>query len=109
MKISTIVFCLVMGIPVFAAKPAEEFKTRAGTLKITPIMHAALAIEAGGQEIVVDPAMGDYSALPKADVILITDIHGDHLAPEQIAKLRKRAPRSLFPARPRRTFRTGSL
>jgi L-ascorbate metabolism protein UlaG (beta-lactamase superfamily) len=107
MKISAIVFCLVMGIPVFAAKPAEEFKTKAGTLKITPIMHAALAIEAGGQEIVVDPAMGDYSALPKADVILITDIHGDHLAPEQIAKLRKAGTTIIIPGAARKDVPDG--
>jgi L-ascorbate metabolism protein UlaG (beta-lactamase superfamily) len=97
MKISTIAFCLLLGIPLFAAKPADEFKTNAGTLKITPIMHAALTIEAGGQEIVVDPAMGDYSTLPKADVILITDIHGDHLVPGQIAKLKKAGTTIIIP------------
>ena len=30
------------------------------------------------------PAQGSYDGRPKADMILITDIHGDHLAPEII-------------------------
>jgi L-ascorbate metabolism protein UlaG (beta-lactamase superfamily) len=109
MKISTIAFCLALAIPGFAAKPAEEFKTKAGTLKITPIMHAALTIEAGGQEIVVDPAMGDYSALPKADVILITDIHGDHLAPAQIAKLRKAGTTIIIPGAAQKDVPDGTV
>lgn len=44
--------------------------------------HASLAIEAaGGKWIYVDPVGGfaDYAALPKADVILVTHSHYDHL------------------------------
>jgi L-ascorbate metabolism protein UlaG (beta-lactamase superfamily) len=73
----------------FAARPVEEFKTSAGVLKITPIQHASFMIEAGGQVIHVDPAQGNYDGLPPADLILITDIHGDHMAPKVIEKVRK--------------------
>jgi L-ascorbate metabolism protein UlaG (beta-lactamase superfamily) len=97
MKISTLVFSLALAIPVFAAKPAEEFKTKAGALKITPIMHASFTIEAGGKVIQVDPAMGDFTGSPAADIILITDIHGDHLAPAQIAKLKKQGTMVIIP------------
>ena len=72
----------------FAAAP-EEFATPAGTLQLTPIQHASLMIRAGGKVMYVDPAQGSYDGLPQADYILITDIHGDHLVPALIQKLKK--------------------
>src|SRR6516225_3955658 len=68
---------------------AEEFTTSAGKVEITPIMHASLMIKAGGKVIYVDPAQGKYDGLPQADHIFITDIHGDHLAPPVVEKLKK--------------------
>lgn len=68
---------------------AEEFTTSAGKVEITPIQHASLMIQAGGKVIYVDPAQGKYDGLPQADVIFITDIHGDHLAPAIVDKLKK--------------------
>ena len=72
----------------FAAAP-ETFSTSAGTLQLTPIQHASLVIQAGGKVLFIDPAEGSYDGLPQADYILITDIHGDHLAPAVISKLKK--------------------
>ena len=37
----------------------------------------------------MDPAQGTYDGLPAADYILITDIHGDHMAPAVVEKLKK--------------------
>jgi L-ascorbate metabolism protein UlaG (beta-lactamase superfamily) len=82
----------------FAARSTDEFKTTAGTLKITTIQHAAFLMEAGGQTIYVDPAQGSLDGLPKADVILLTDIHGDHLAPPMIASLKKTGTTIIAPA-----------
>jgi len=73
----------------FAARSVEEFKTSAGPLKITIVQHASFMIEAGGQVIDVDPAMGNWDNMPKADLILVTDIHDDHMSPELIGKLKK--------------------
>jgi len=84
----TLVFSTLV-FTAFAARPVEEFKTSAGVLQITPIQHASFMIEAGGQVIHVDPAQGNYDGLPPADLILITDIHGDHMAPKVIEKVRK--------------------
>lgn len=80
---------LLAACSMFAARPVEEFKTKAGALKITPIQHASFMIEAGGQVIHVDPSQGDYTGVPPADLILITDIHSDHLTPAVIAKVKK--------------------
>jgi L-ascorbate metabolism protein UlaG (beta-lactamase superfamily) len=62
------------------ARPVQTFDTSAGPVKITPVYHASLEIEAGGKVIVIDPAKpANFAGLPQADLILVTDIHGDHL------------------------------
>jgi len=46
----------------------------------------------------VDPAnAGSYEGLPPADLILVTDIHGDHLDAGQIEKLRKKGTAIVAP------------
>jgi len=73
-----------------SARETDSFDTSAGAVRITPIYHASLLIEAAGKAIYVDPwGRGNYDGLPAADLILITDIHPDHLDPAQIAKLSK--------------------
>ena len=60
----------------------QVFHTSAGPVKITPLYHASTLIEAGGKTIYLDPAKpAKFTGLPKADLILITDIHGDHMDP----------------------------
>jgi|HubBroStandDraft_6_1064221.scaffolds.fasta_scaffold01159_8 L-ascorbate metabolism protein UlaG (beta-lactamase superfamily) len=73
-----------------AARPVQTFETSAGPVKITPVFHASMLIEAGGKAIYVDPAKpGNFSGLPPADLILITDIHGDHMDPATVLSLSK--------------------
>ena len=79
------------------AAPPQEFPTSAGTLKITPIQHASLMIQAGGKVLYIDPAQGSFDGLPQADYILITDIHGDHMAPEIVNKLKKASTEIIAP------------
>lgn len=70
--------------------PVVEFQTRAGPLKLTAIRHASLMLEAGGKVIHVDPwSQGDYTGLPRADILLITDTHGDHFDPKAIELVRR--------------------
>ena len=71
------------------AAAIDEFPSSAGPIRITPIQHASLIVEAGGKVLYVDPAQGSFDGRPQADYILITDIHGDHLAPAILDKLRK--------------------
>jgi L-ascorbate metabolism protein UlaG (beta-lactamase superfamily) len=104
----SLLFC-ALTVHLFAAHPAEDFKTSAGTLAITPIMHAALMIEAGGQVIQVDPAMGNYDTLPKADIILVTDIHGDHMVPANIDKLKKSGTVIIAPEAVAKTVTTATV
>jgi L-ascorbate metabolism protein UlaG (beta-lactamase superfamily) len=61
----------------------DVFKTSAGDLAITFIGHGTLMLEWNGLVVHVDPVgrYADYSALPKADLILVTHEHGDHFDP----------------------------
>ena len=102
MKYALLTMCLAAAA--LAAPATEEFKTSAGVLKMTPIQHGSLTLEAGGQVIEVDPAISgfgaappDFSKVPKADLVLITDIHDDHLDPTSLAKVRKQGTTVVIP------------
>lgn len=61
----------------------QIFKTSAGDVKITPIYHATVLLEAGGKAIYIDPAKpANFTGLPKADLILVTHDHPDHIDPD---------------------------
>lgn len=79
-------------------RQTQTFDTSAGPVKITPIYHASLLIEAGGKNIYIDPAKpANLSGLPPADLILITDIHGDHMDTNSIAALSKQGTEIMAP------------
>ena len=64
----------------------DRLKTSQGDLEITFIGHASLMLGFKGKIIHIDPfgQMADYSKLPKADLILITHHHRDHLDPNAL-------------------------
>ena len=67
----------------------DTIATEDGALKIFPINHATLALEWKDRTIYVDPVGGakSFEGLPKPDLILVTDIHGDHFSKETLAEL----------------------
>jgi L-ascorbate metabolism protein UlaG (beta-lactamase superfamily) len=67
----------------------DVFKTPSGKLTITFIGHGTLMFDFKGTIIHIDPwgKLADYTALPKADIILITHHHQDHLDTGAIALL----------------------
>ncbi len=73
----------------------DTLKTSAGDLEITFIGHGTLMFALGGKVIHVDPwtKLADYSALPKADLILVTHAHGDHLDPAAVEAVKKEGTR----------------
>ena len=82
-------FALVL-IPYLTWAATDVVKTSQGEVRITPIQHGSVMLEIDGKIWHVDPwSGGDYSSRPKADVILITDIHGDHMDPKAIAAIKK--------------------
>jgi L-ascorbate metabolism protein UlaG (beta-lactamase superfamily) len=69
---------------------SDIIKTSVGDLTITFIGHGSLMFAFGGKVIYVDPysKLADYSKLPRADIILITHEHRDHLDPVALEKIR---------------------
>jgi L-ascorbate metabolism protein UlaG (beta-lactamase superfamily) len=59
----------------------DTIKTAKGDLTITFVGHGTLMMSWGGRIIHIDPfsAMADYTKMAKADMILITHEHFDHL------------------------------
>jgi L-ascorbate metabolism protein UlaG (beta-lactamase superfamily) len=113
-SILAVIACAAMALFAVSAqaqmeRPVQTFQSSAGPIKITPVLHASLVIEAGGKVIVVDPAKpAVFTGLPQADLILITDIHGDHLDPALIASESKAGTEIIAPPAVVKTVTTAS-
>lgn len=64
----------------------DQIKTTKGPLTIQPVQHGTLVLQWNNKTIYVDPTGGAeaFKGIAKPDLILITDIHGDHLNKETL-------------------------
>lgn len=94
-KLAMLIMVLLLGLApllVSAQKHEEDLiPTASGDLKITFLGHGTLMFTFQDKVIHVDPwqEQANYRQLPKADLILITHDHFDHLDPEAIKILRQ--------------------
>jgi len=87
-----LIFLIMLSLMAYSEAASQQsfevdtIKTSAGDLEITFIGHGTLMFKFGGKVIHVDPVSreADYTKMPKADLILITHEHGDHLDPTVI-------------------------
>jgi L-ascorbate metabolism protein UlaG (beta-lactamase superfamily) len=93
-KLFLLVNCFII-LFAFTAGAQESFKkdiikTTAGNLEITFIGHGTLMFAIGRKSIHVDPwtRLADYSKMPKADIIILTHHHRDHLDQKALEILR---------------------
>jgi L-ascorbate metabolism protein UlaG (beta-lactamase superfamily) len=79
---------------------SDLIRTSAGDLKITFLGHGSLLFNFEGKNIYVDPfsQVADYAQLPKADLILLTHEHRDHLDPQALAHVRTERTRLILTA-----------
>ncbi|MDE5636759.1 MAG: MBL fold metallo-hydrolase [Alistipes sp.] len=87
-------FSLFGGSSKGATYPTDTFTAKDGSeIRITFFRHASLAIEAKGKHIYADPVseFAEYARLPKADLVLVTHSHDDHLDRAAIDDLTTRA------------------
>ena len=87
-----LIFTAVMG-SVFSQETPEYDKivTKSGVVEMHFVGHGSLWFKVNGFIIYIDPvrSSGNYDFLPKADVILVTHEHGDHLDAKLIEDLKK--------------------
>ncbi|MCZ6792239.1 MAG: MBL fold metallo-hydrolase [Planctomycetota bacterium] len=78
----------------------DTVKTSRGDLEIHPLNHATFAMKWNGKSIYVDPVGSKerFRGLPAPDLILITDVHGDHLNPAVVRSVRKDSTVIVAPA-----------
>ena len=94
MSTTILAVMLSLGWPAAAAPggralETDTIRTSAGDLEITFVGHGTLMFRFAGTVIHVDPVgrYADYAQMPKADLILVTHEHGDHLDPGAIEKI----------------------
>lgn len=83
-------------------KKRGKVKVKPSAFFYVPHKHASLHLSLSGTTIVVDPTMEGLEALQgnlplEPDLILITDIHPDHLDPAAILKLKGKSTRLMAP------------
>jgi len=94
-KISLIFVLFTVGFAVAGAVlqrlEEDSIPTSKGELRISFVGHASLFFTFDGKVIHIDPVSGegDYRGFPKADLILITHEHFDHLDAEAVRLIRK--------------------
>jgi L-ascorbate metabolism protein UlaG (beta-lactamase superfamily) len=81
----------------------DTIATSQGDLVVHPIHHASTMLTWNGMNILVDPAppsgaaegadvTSEYAAMPAPDLILVTDIHGDHMNADILGAVAGDAP-----------------
>jgi len=94
-KILLLAFIFSLGVAALAAilgKLEEDtIPTSKGNLVLTFLGHGSLLMNFGGKMIHVDPygEVADYTKLPKADLVLVTHDHYDHLDPKALQAILK--------------------
>lgn len=90
--ILTLIFFAMQATAINQDMPAvDRISTSAGDVEMHFIGHGSLMFMVNGFCIHIDPvrSSGNYTKLPKADLVLVTHDHYDHLDSKLIAELRK--------------------
>ncbi len=91
-KILMVILVLGFGVAAISSKYEKDtIPTSQGNLVITFLGHGSLIMTYGGKTIQVDPygEVADYSRLDRADLVLITHDHYDHLDPAALKSVLK--------------------
>ena len=84
--ISIIILLLTFNISWSQKSTIDTFETKNGLIKIQPILHSSFVLTYNNKTVYIDPYGGGnlYNGIKSPDIILITDIHGDHLNQETL-------------------------
>jgi L-ascorbate metabolism protein UlaG (beta-lactamase superfamily) len=86
-KIMAVLLLVISALATWAL--AQEYSPEG--ISFIPIKHATFVIKTKSATIYVDPVgdMEAFNKFPQPDIILLTDIHRDHLAPKLIQSLKQ--------------------
>jgi L-ascorbate metabolism protein UlaG (beta-lactamase superfamily) len=97
LAISTILLAVVgaLSVGTTLAFERDSFETEGGKMTIHFIGHGSLMIHYNSLVIHVDPVgrYADYGKLHKADIILVTHEHSDHLDAKAVSQIEKKGTR----------------
>lgn len=80
-----VIICLISNTTINAQISSQNV----GDLKIQPLLHASMHLTWEEQNILIDPYKNEsyYKGLDSPELILITDIHGDHMNIEALKNI----------------------
>lgn len=90
----------------------DRLPSNVGDIVIKPLVHASVHLEVGGRSIYVDPwSRADLAALPKSDLIIVTDADNGahHLDVKAIQQLRLPGGVVVMPASGREKVPNGTV
>lgn len=101
MKLSVFTICLALiagGASAQLSDP-DTIRTGKGPLVIQPVEHASVVLTVNNTVIYADPAGKKelFKGLAAPDIILITDIHGDHFDSAMVAALKTAKTKLIVP------------
>ncbi|MDX1639560.1 MAG: MBL fold metallo-hydrolase, partial [Balneolaceae bacterium] len=82
-----VLLLLVTASGLSAQRPdTDRLEASEGPVTIQPVRHGTLVLSWNGITIYADPAggAGAFQGIESPDLVLITDIHGDHLSLETL-------------------------
>lgn len=84
-----LIFLLAFSLSYAQRSSPDQFETAKGILSVQPILHGTFVFTWDGKTVYVDPYGGAkaFEGIAPADLILITDIHGDHMSLETLEAL----------------------
>lgn len=84
MKILLCLFCLFCSLG--GTAQTDVIPAKGGEIQINPVLHSSMVLQWKNRTIYVDPYGGaeKYAGFAAPDLVLITDIHGDHLHAETL-------------------------
>ena len=95
----------IIAVPNLALAQTQNFATSAGQVQITPIYHATARLTAGNDTIYIDPAKpAKIDGMAPGGLILITDIHGDHMDADDVKALSNAGTVVIAPAAVQKTI-----
>jgi L-ascorbate metabolism protein UlaG (beta-lactamase superfamily) len=79
------------------APGVDQISADNGEIQIQPLNHATFTMEWSGKRIFVDPVGGGQRFQGAPDLILVTDIHGDHLNADTLKAITKDKTKIIAP------------